>query len=389
MMFSMSRFQQEDQYEDQGSYKPQRRCYDAQSFNGYNYGYFEDYSSPSPRKYRTSQEENRPRNPAPLWAQYDDQEMAYDDYYNPRRNKSHYEEPQDHNQDQYEGYEDYIPQEGYNDAQSYGPYLSQAPPIEDGYHNAPSQNLYSQKAYPYNSYSKNIQHSQTPQNEKYFPYTQDEYYPSYAHNPQYPPYSQDHQDYPYYSNHYKDEEYTMQAYEGESKEEMRNQILAMLAELKQDMTHFRQEWKQELSQEISSLRQEIAPLKQETKTSLRDLENRIAQVAMWANEWENICVEEMNIRDGVVEKEIEDESDEDLENVWDDEELCGDTFEPSNGVEKLDALEEGECEKGVEDSKASVDNIEEDMEENVSTEKASGKINEEKIRDENFEMEIK
>nr|GMD68650.1 uncharacterized protein LOC109169483 [Ipomoea batatas] len=149
--------------------------------------------------------------------------MAYDNYGHPRGNKSHYEEPQDHYQDQYEGYGEYIPQ--------------------DEYHNTPSQNLYSQKAYPHNSYSKNIQYSQPLQNEKYFPFTQN---PNTLHTlkkSQYPSYSQDHQDYLYYSDHYEGEEYIMQPYEEEINEDLRNEILEMLEEIKQDITHMRQECK--------------------------------------------------------------------------------------------------------------------------------------------------
>nr|GMD14779.1 uncharacterized protein LOC109169483 [Ipomoea batatas] len=310
-MYSQARYPQVDYYEDQGGYKPQRGCYDAQPFNVYNYGGYREYNSSFPRRYRPSQEKNQPRNSPLFCAQYDDQEMAYDNYGHPRGNKSHYEEPQDHYQDQYEGYEDYIPQKGYNDAQSYGLYPTQAPPIEDEYHNTPSQNLYSQKAYTHNSYSKNIQYSRPPQNEKYFPFTQ---------KPQYPQYSQDHQDYLYY-DHYEDREYMMQPYEEESKEDMRNKILAMLEELKQDITHMRQECKQEIMQEFATQRQEISSLWQETQVSIRNLEDQITQVVMWENEWENTCVEERNVGNGVVEKEIKEESGEDDEDV---QIVCGD-----------------------------------------------------------------
>ncbi|XP_031120633.1 RNA polymerase II degradation factor 1-like [Ipomoea triloba] len=181
--------------------------------------------------------------------------MAYDDYYRPKRNQSHYDEPQDHYQNQHEGdYEEYISQEGY--------------------HHAPPQNLYSQNVYPHNSYSEQIHYSQSPQNEKYVPYTRDEHYPSYTQNPQYPSYFQDHQDYPHYSNHYENEEYMMQPYEEEITEDTKNKILAIMEEFKQDMANMREEWRQERRQRISSLGQE-------TQASIRNLEDQMAQVAKY------------------------------------------------------------------------------------------------------------
>nr|GMD06384.1 uncharacterized protein LOC109169483 [Ipomoea batatas] len=91
----------------------------------------------------------------------------------------------------------------------------------------------------------------------------------------------------------------MQSYEEESKEDMRNKILAMLEELKQDITHMRQECKQEIMQEFATQRQEISSLWQETQASIRNLEDQITQVVMWENEWENTCVEERNVGNGV------------------------------------------------------------------------------------------
>nr|GMC86443.1 uncharacterized protein LOC109169483 [Ipomoea batatas] len=222
----------------------------AQFSNPYGYEDNEDFRT-----------QYQPRSPPPPWARYDDQEMTYDDYYHPKRNQSHYDEPQDHYQNQHEGnYEEYISQEGY--------------------HHAPPQNLYSQNVYPHNSYSKQIQYSQSPQNEKYFPYTRDEHYLSYTQNPQYPPYSQDHQDYPYYSNHYENEEYMMQPYEEEITEDTKNKILAIMEEFKQDMANMREEWRQERRQRTSSL-------EQETQASIQTLEDQMAQVAKCGNEGED------------------------------------------------------------------------------------------------------
>nr|GMD06067.1 uncharacterized protein LOC109169483 [Ipomoea batatas] len=130
----------------------------------------------------------------------------------------------------------------------------------------------------------------------------------------------DHQDYLYY-DHYEDMEYMMQPYEEECKENMRNKILAMLEELKQDITHMRQECKQEIMQEFATQRQEISSLWQETQASIRNLEDQITQVVMWENEWENTYVEERNVGNGVVEKEIKEESGEDDEDV---QIVCGD-----------------------------------------------------------------
>nr|GLL27495.1 uncharacterized protein LOC109169483 [Ipomoea trifida] len=113
----------------------------------------------------------------------------------------------------------------------------------------------------------------------------------------------------------------MQPYEEKSKEDMRNKILAMLEELKQDITHMRQECKQEIKQEFATQRQEISSLWQETQASIRNLEDQITQVVMWENEWENTCVEERNVGNGVVEKEIKEESGEDDEDV---QIVCGD-----------------------------------------------------------------
>ncbi|XP_031108570.1 uncharacterized protein PF11_0207-like [Ipomoea triloba] len=189
-----------------------RGGYNDQFSNPYGYEDNEDFRA-----------QYQPRSPPPPWARYDDQRMAYDDYYRPKRNQSHYDETQDHYRNQHEGdYEEYISQERY--------------------HHAPPQNFYSQNVYPHNSYSEQIHYSQSPRNEKYVPYMRDEHYPSYTQNPQYPPYSQDHQDYPYYSNHYENEEYMMQPYEEEITEDTKNKILAIMEEFKQDMTNMREEW---------------------------------------------------------------------------------------------------------------------------------------------------
>nr|GMD95338.1 vegetative cell wall protein gp1-like [Ipomoea batatas] len=98
-------------------------------------------------------------------------------------------------------------------------------------------------------------------------------------------------DYSYYSDHYEDREHMMQPYEEENKENMRNKILAMLEELKQDITHFRQEWKQELRQEISSLRKETFSIRQETQASIWNFEEQMARWAKCGNEGEITCAE--------------------------------------------------------------------------------------------------
>ncbi|XP_031116676.1 uncharacterized protein LOC116020336 [Ipomoea triloba] len=61
------------------------------------------------------------------------------------------------------------------------------------------------------------------------------------------------------------------------KESMEDKMVRMFGELKQDVTNMRQEWKQDLRQEISTIRQEVSNLRQENNASLRHLETQVAQ----------------------------------------------------------------------------------------------------------------
>jgi len=54
-------------------------------------------------------------------------------------------------------------------------------------------------------------------------------------------------------------------------------MVRMFGELRQDVTNMRQEWKQDLRQEISTIRQEVSNLRQENNASLRHLETQVAQ----------------------------------------------------------------------------------------------------------------
>nr|GMD83570.1 hypothetical protein Iba_chr14aCG6380 [Ipomoea batatas] len=72
----------------------------------------------------------------------------------------------------------------------------------------------------------------------------------------------------------------MQPYEEENTEDMKNKILAMIKELKQEMTNIREKLKQESRQRTSSLGQE-------TQASIRTLEDQMAQVAKGGNEEED------------------------------------------------------------------------------------------------------
>jgi len=190
-----------------------------------------------------------------------------------------------------------------------------------------------------NSYSEQIQYSQSPQNEKYSPYTRDEHYLSYTQNPQYPPYPQDHQDYPYYSNHYENEEYMMQPYEEENTEDMKNKILARIEELEQEMANIRKWWKQECRQRTSSLENEEGDTHGNTfepthgseyenveeKESVEGKENSETKKR---SEEETPVLEENLIheRENQIRVQVQEESDDDMEIVWEDEKSNGDTF---------------------------------------------------------------
>nr|GMD38959.1 uncharacterized protein LOC109154451 [Ipomoea batatas] len=61
------------------------------------------------------------------------------------------------------------------------------------------------------------------------------------------------------------------------KESMEDKMVRMFSELRHDVTNMRQEWKQDLRQEISAIRQEVSNLRQENNASLRHLETQVAQ----------------------------------------------------------------------------------------------------------------
>ncbi|XP_019158468.1 PREDICTED: uncharacterized protein LOC109155206 [Ipomoea nil] len=52
----------------------------------------------------------------------------------------------------------------------------------------------------------------------------------------------------------------------------------MMSEIKQDMGHMRQEWKQDIRHEVSAVRQEVSNYRQESNSSIRNLETQLAQV---------------------------------------------------------------------------------------------------------------
>lgn len=184
-------------------------------------------------------------------------------------------------------------------------------------------------------------------------------------NAKYPPYSQDHQNYPYYSNHYENEEYMMQPYEEENTEDMKNKILARIEELEQEMTNIREGWKQKSRQRTSSLGQE-------TQASIQTLEDQMAQVVKCGNEEEDthgntfeptrgseyengeekesvegkensetkkmseeeapVLVENLiHERENQIRVQVQEESDDDVEIVWEEEKPCGDTIELACG----------------------------------------------------------
>nr|GMC46888.1 uncharacterized protein LOC109154451 [Ipomoea batatas] len=61
------------------------------------------------------------------------------------------------------------------------------------------------------------------------------------------------------------------------KESMEDKMVRMFDELRQDVTNMRQEWKQDLRQEISTIRQEVSNLREENNASLRHMETQVAQ----------------------------------------------------------------------------------------------------------------
>nr|GMD04416.1 uncharacterized protein LOC109154451 [Ipomoea batatas] len=61
------------------------------------------------------------------------------------------------------------------------------------------------------------------------------------------------------------------------KESMEDKMVRMFSEIRHDVTNMRQEWKQDLRQEISTIRQEVSNLRQENNASLRHLETQVAQ----------------------------------------------------------------------------------------------------------------
>nr|GMD37889.1 uncharacterized protein LOC109154451 [Ipomoea batatas] len=65
------------------------------------------------------------------------------------------------------------------------------------------------------------------------------------------------------------------------KESFEDKVIRMFGELKHDMTNMkneiRQEWKQDMRQEMSTIRQDVSNLRQEHHTSLRNLETQVAQ----------------------------------------------------------------------------------------------------------------
>nr|GMC68384.1 uncharacterized protein LOC109154451 [Ipomoea batatas] len=62
------------------------------------------------------------------------------------------------------------------------------------------------------------------------------------------------------------------------RESFEEKMLRMMTEIKQDMGHMRQEWKQDIRQEVSAVRQEVSNYRQESTSSIRSLENQMAQV---------------------------------------------------------------------------------------------------------------
>nr|GMD58877.1 uncharacterized protein LOC109154451 [Ipomoea batatas] len=62
------------------------------------------------------------------------------------------------------------------------------------------------------------------------------------------------------------------------RESFEEKMLRMMIEIKQDMGHMRQEWKQDIRHEVSAVRQEVSNYRQESTSSIRNLENQMAQV---------------------------------------------------------------------------------------------------------------
>nr|GLL29794.1 uncharacterized protein LOC109155206 [Ipomoea trifida] len=68
-------------------------------------------------------------------------------------------------------------------------------------------------------------------------------------------------------------------------------------EIKQDMRHMRQEWKQDIRQEVYVMRQEVSNYKQESTSSIRNLKTLLAQGSTSKSP-----IEEENVKDHVEEK---------------------------------------------------------------------------------------
>nr|GLL25436.1 uncharacterized protein LOC109154451 [Ipomoea trifida] len=62
------------------------------------------------------------------------------------------------------------------------------------------------------------------------------------------------------------------------RESFEEKMLRMMTEIKQDMGHMRQEWKQDIRHEVSAVRQSVSNYRQESTSSIRNLENQMAQV---------------------------------------------------------------------------------------------------------------
>ncbi|XP_019157781.1 PREDICTED: uncharacterized protein LOC109154451 [Ipomoea nil] len=55
-------------------------------------------------------------------------------------------------------------------------------------------------------------------------------------------------------------------------------MVRMMSEIKQDMGYMRQEWKQDIRQEVSAMRQEVSNYREESNSSIHNLETQLAQV---------------------------------------------------------------------------------------------------------------
>nr|GMD66513.1 potassium channel AKT2/3-like [Ipomoea batatas] len=62
------------------------------------------------------------------------------------------------------------------------------------------------------------------------------------------------------------------------RESFKEKMLRMMTEIKQDMGHMRHEWKQDIRQEVSAVRQDVSNYRQESTSSIPNLENQMAHV---------------------------------------------------------------------------------------------------------------